>query len=527
MKMHKLFSCYYALVFLSIMFIFYNFPPISDEYQYDKTNTNSNLANEILQNKPQSNAVLYSTNRYLKYQEKFPNVPIQFLYEMNNNDGHHCYNNEEKKHIIYNEKNIKKLFNITLNNQYWQEYVSRSGIFYLYNAYLDTRSKESLIRIPAIVKKVLGNAVHRCAIWYNNSAVPDISVVPIEIIPINRHTQRLFIDIPLHNNLFNYLLTCKISDKRGRIPQAVSIVDHNHTHNYKKPSCYETANYLKVNHNHDEKKDFAVCVKNFFFQKYDSTKLIEWIELLSILGAQKIFLYELDGNPDVWKVFDFYTKKGILHVKKCAIPGDPNFRNSTYLKMHLTPLRHDSVIFLNDCLYRNIHKYKFLGMMDPDEVIVPRQLGVTWSDMMTTVMNTYKNATSYIFESTYFFDDLLQYKPLLNGSVYDIPKTSHMLRHIYRSKKLGKGKSFLNTEYSKKVSSHRVLDCITIPCQEAKVNSSLALVHHYRSGCQRMHAEHCDEEFYGDIVLDKVLWEFKDKLVSRFKETLSKLDKEK
>ena len=332
MKMHKLFSCYYALVFLSIMFIFYNFPPISDVYQYDKTNTNSYLANEILQNKPQSNAVLYSTNRYLKYQEKFPNVPIQFLYEMNNNDGHHCYNNEEKKHIIYNEKNIKKLFNITLNNQYWQEYVSTSGIFYLYNAYLDTRSKESLIRIPAIVKKVLGNAVHRCAIWYNNSADPDISVVPIEIIPINRHTQRLFIDIPLHNNLFNYLLTCKISNKRGRIPQAVSIVDHNHTHNYKKPSCYETANYLKVNHNHDEKKDFAVCVKNFFFHEYDSTKVIEWIELLSILGAQKIFLYELDGNPDVWKVFDFYTKKGILDVKKCAIPGDPNFRNSTYLK---------------------------------------------------------------------------------------------------------------------------------------------------------------------------------------------------
>ena len=82
MKMHKLFSCYYALVFLSIMFIFYNFPHISDEYQYDKTNTNLYLANEILQNKPQSNAVLYSTNRYLKYQEKFPNVPIQFLYEM-------------------------------------------------------------------------------------------------------------------------------------------------------------------------------------------------------------------------------------------------------------------------------------------------------------------------------------------------------------------------------------------------------------------------------------------------------------
>ena len=100
MKMHKLFSCYYALVFLIIMFSFYNFPPIFDEYQYDKTNTNSYLSNEILQIKPQSNAVFYSRNRYQKYLEKFPNVPIQFLYEMKNNDGHYCYNNEENKHIM-------------------------------------------------------------------------------------------------------------------------------------------------------------------------------------------------------------------------------------------------------------------------------------------------------------------------------------------------------------------------------------------------------------------------------------------
>ena len=350
--MHKLFSCYYALVFLSIMFIFYSFPPISDEYQYGKTNTKSYLSNET-QNKPQSNTVLYSRDRYLKYLDKFPNVPIQFLYEMKNNDGHHCYNNEEKKHIIYNEGNIKTSFNITMNNQYWQEYISRSGIFYLYNAYLDIRSKDFLIQILAIVERVAENAVHRCAIWYNNSAEPDISVVPIEIIPIHNHGQRLFKKIPFLNNMFLYLLTCKISNKTARLPQAVSIVDHMDTHVYKKPSCYETANYLKVNYDHEEKKDFAVCVEGYFFQKSNPTKLIEWIELLSILGAKKIFLYALDGNPDVWKVFDFYTMKGILDVKKCTIPGDPNFRNSSYLKMHLKATRPESVIFLNNCLYRN------------------------------------------------------------------------------------------------------------------------------------------------------------------------------
>ena len=63
---------------------------------------------------------------------------------------------------------------------------------------------------------------------------PDISDVPIEIISIQRHTQRLLKEIPLLSNMFLYHLTCKISYKRDRIPQAVSIVDHIDTLIYKK-----------------------------------------------------------------------------------------------------------------------------------------------------------------------------------------------------------------------------------------------------------------------------------------------------
>ena len=85
---------------------------------------------------------------------------------------------------------------------------------------------------------------------------------------------------------------------------------------------------------------------------------------------------------------------------------------------------------------------------------------------------------------------------------------------------LTKGKSFLNTEFAITITSHRAVR----PSKEAKVNPNIALVHHYRSGCQRRNAKHCDEKFRKDIVLDKVLWEFKDKLASRYNETLSKLD---
>ena len=140
---------------------------------------------------------------------------------------------------------------------------------------------------------------------------------------------------------------------------------------------------------------------------------------------------------------------------------------------------------------------------------------------MTSLMNIYTNATSYIFPNAYFFDDVPEYEPLLNGSINDIPKNSHMLRHVYRSKHLSKGKSFLNTEFAITITSHRV----DRPSKEANVTSSIALAHHYRSGCQRQHVlQRTCKNFRKDLVLDKVLWEFKDKLASRSNETLSKLN---
>ncbi len=33
----------------------------------------------------------------------------------------------------------------------------------------------------------------------------------------------------------------------------------------------------------------------------------------------------------------------------------------------------EEVLSLNDCLYRNLYKFKYLAVVDFDEVIVPRQ----------------------------------------------------------------------------------------------------------------------------------------------------------
>jgi hypothetical protein len=58
------------------------------------------------------------------------------------------------------------------------------------------------------------------------------------------------------------------------------------------------------------KKQFGVYVQAFRFSTIDlSVRLIEWLEILKILGADKIYFYKLGAHENVEKVLDFYTQQ--------------------------------------------------------------------------------------------------------------------------------------------------------------------------------------------------------------------------
>jgi hypothetical protein len=97
-------------------------------------------------------------------------------------------------------------------------------------------------------------------------------------------------DIPKDKELQPFMLTCKVPPEfKDHVPESVSVVEN---------PCDNATNNLKVIYNQPpsgEKKNFGVCVKGLFFphQPEMTTRLVEWIELIKILGAEKITLYEL------------------------------------------------------------------------------------------------------------------------------------------------------------------------------------------------------------------------------------------
>ena len=103
-----------------------------------------------------------------------------------------------------------------------------------------------------------------------------------------------------------------------QVPESVSLVEK---------KCDHARNNLRIFHDvsvteAERKNRFGVCVKGLDLLHDDkSTRLIEWIELLNILGADKIFFYEFTVHENVKKVLDYYSNKGIVHVTPLTLPG--------------------------------------------------------------------------------------------------------------------------------------------------------------------------------------------------------------
>lgn len=344
------------------------------------------------------------------------------------------------------------LFELQFNNVYWQHFHSSNGSFYLYGAYFDDRWRGgplAMVRVLAMVDRISPPPV-ACQLWFENSQHP--VTTPASYVYGWYPKWGNYLDGPLQP----YIITCKVprvkNYERGVAPTSVSIVEN---------KCDSVTNNLRVVNTRPEvKKRFAVCVKGLDFLHEDiSVRLVEWLELLRLLGASKVFLYDLEVHPNISKVLNYYRDQGLVELTKITLPGNqpnlPGFRH-LYLKKKLTFKRQNELIPYNDCLYRNLYSYEYLALLDIDEIIMPLKHN-NWSEMMDEVLRVSlleKNYTraSYNFRNVYFLDDQGGDDVVTGHTGHEdgIPSYLHMLQHVYRSQNYTKPgqyvKCFHNTE---------------------------------------------------------------------------------
>ncbi|EFX71699.1 hypothetical protein DAPPUDRAFT_308784 [Daphnia pulex] len=418
------------------------------------------------------------------------------------------------------------ILDLQFNNNFWQILRSSNGTFFLYGAYHDNRTavQKPTIRILGMINRIEPKVKTHCLLWYDAARDPLLTPV-VEY----KYIWNKIWGNYKHGILQPYLMACYLPNpadliakkfKIDQIPVSVSLTEK---------GCEPPTNNLLINNKVPaEKKRFAVCVKGLDFLQVDlSVRLVEWIELLGLLGADKIFLYELEVHPNISRVLKYYQKMGRVDLTPISLPGDqpnlPGLRH-LYLKSKIINKRQNELIPYNDCLYRNLNSYDYIALLDTDEVIMPREVS-TWNELMERVLAKAPAGqpfASYNFRNVYFWDDAEHSRSL----VASIPGHMHMLQHVYRSFNYTKSgqyvKCFHDVQKILLLHNHYPLACSKGKCTSYAVDPQTAHLQHYRSDCQ-LKKTNCQVEYKQHLVKDTTIWRYNQDLIPRVNAVLRNL----
>ena len=166
----------------------------------------------------------------------------------------------------------------------------------------------------------------------------------------------------------------------------------------------------------------------------------------------------------------------------------------------------------NDCLLRNMHRHRFISVVDFDEVIVPTKLR-TYHDLVEEISKTrHVNLDRYslMFMSSNYF---LEYAPDSN-----VTELLPLLRHREYVNTPGlRVKSFQNPRQCQRINSHH---CET--SFNAVIPYSLGRVHHYRETCYssnnpQLWSDHKCAVLANRTMIDSETSRFHDALIDRVK----------
>lgn len=426
---------------------------------------------------------------------------------------------------------------LNYNNVLWQEYRSNKLNVFLLRAFLDERSptkNEVSIRIISMIDRLEPNGSLICLIWFSDEPRAPIDV-RAEFVYVWFHRWGNYKDSILQPFVVDCRVSREVVERRRRSKMFVSLVDGERC-------SWKVTNRVEVitrtgrptdDTTNNKKKDFVVCVKPLEFAENDMThRLIEWIELLRLVGVELIQFYVYSINSNMTRVLDHYRRQGLVRVREHTLPAwlpnDASMRRS-FLRKKIIHKRQNELIPYNDCFYEHFNDFRFVVLLDIDEMIVPIK-DRTWKEMIDRVETSLsirkRIYSSYSVRNVYFFDGIKSNLTLTNQTDLIDSRYLHMLTHVYRSSNYTRNgayiKTFFKTESLVAVHNHFARHCLH-RCRRFDINTADGHLQHYRSDCVRELKKFCDDQFKSNVELDLTVRKYREPLIRSVFKTLFEL----
>ena len=397
----------------------------------------------------------------------------------------------------------------------------------LYSAFFDDRESSSP-RVPFVVRVIAtaieqytrGDSPFRCVLLCTEGTVEP------EVITFHKRGKESFVQLLnikyVNNKRYrSFIITIRPTRCSSYVPKIwVGLNDPN-------PKSFELKKFMQENpsvgiedpHRVPEAFDLGICTVTYF--DLDPYRVLEWVEMQRVLGVTGIVLYNTSLNLQTSRVLHHYYSIGYMDIRQAWRSVEQFYRDEIGLLNQLV---------LNDCLYRYMHTFKYIMILDPDEVILPKGFS-TLPEMISNLSRDNPRVTEYHFLHAFLVTEIsFGAKP-----DFTKPSYSYFLRYRYRTQ-------FRRNAMWHHVKSIFVADQCLTTCNhycashfdakkktvESFVDTSIAYQHHYRDNVKDAKYE----EFFAkdgtmikpNLSLDDSILAFEDQLVHGIKERIELLE---
>ena len=377
----------------------------------------------------------------------------------------------------------------------------RGTIHHIYSAYFDSRK---LPNRPAII--MLGYVKSRstdalyCKFIYNDNSTKCMGKV---------------VEKPLiAPNVRPEMYICKMSNT-DKIPTHVMLSSSMG----KGCAGSQWSSPIPVWNRESRKPDgIGVCVQNCLYYKeggpYGSHEdiigmVVEFLSMVKVLGASTVTIYNRDINIErVEKIYQLYPA-GFVEIVQ--------WKNLTGI-LHSHGLR----VLINDCLYRNMKRVRYLAFMDLDEMFLPVST-VRWMDMLDILEKKGKYA-SYTFSNN-FIEEVPANASIISSSNDTCPYMKNMPKYFVRLNRLPwpgfkqhtKMKMIVKPELISVLCNHDICQpTVSGYSRTYRVPGNVGMMAHYRIPVPRWYV-------YGKGVEDRTALKYRGEVMEEMKRVCSEL----
>ena len=268
----------------------------------------------------------------------------------------------------------------------------------------------------------------------------------------------------------------------------------------------------------------GVCTKVTYGQP-DMLRIIEWIELNIILGADKIYMYNSSIQGVTNDALQYYKEKGLVDVKThsfltqwCIHRFSKSFPTQDYyLDWQL------ELLSLNDCLYTSSHEY--LIVIDIDEILYYDFANdVTSYNELLKTLPEFRNssAAGFVFRTAVYSDELY-----ISDNINHSSSHLHTITHNRRTPiDWESPKSIIIRERCKALGHHICMEPERgfIHRKVKDTPTRVGHVRHYRERCRLTGEPGKCKKLLSRAVVDKGLKPWEQLLAKRMQKTLEEIE---